>query len=153
MMPSVPMIVRVPPAARAPYALATHYLARDREMRSIIQTAQTSSRVFSLRLNGHDDDSFDPNSDTINWDPGSALRTTAGGAQSPALGLGHELDHAVEEPRTMARLAAQPDERYDNAEERRVITGAERHAARTLGEATRSDHAGTTFRVDSPIFA
>jgi hypothetical protein len=31
-----------------------------------------------------------------------------------------------------------------------VITGSERHAARTLGEGVRHDHAGATYRVDSP---
>jgi hypothetical protein len=44
-----------------------------------------------------------------------------------------------------------PDARYDNAEERRVITGSERHAARTLGESIRYDHGGTTYRVASPV--
>jgi hypothetical protein len=152
-MQAVPTIVRIPLPARYDYALATHYLARDSAMRAVIGAAQASSRTFTLRVNHHDDDSFDPNSDTINWDPGSALRTEQGGVQSPALGLGHEMAHAVEDPRAEARLAAQPDPRYDSKEERRVITGAERHAAQTLGEAVRTDHSGTTFRVNSPIFA
>jgi hypothetical protein len=152
-MNTAPMIVRVPREAKHDYALAVHYLARDASMRAIIHHAQASSRVFHLRINDRNDDSFDPNSDTINWDPHSALRTTRGGAQSPALGLGHEMDHATEDPREGARLAAVPDAHYDNREERRVITGSERHAARTLGEATRYDHTGTTFRTHSPIFA
>jgi hypothetical protein len=147
------MIVRVPTAAKRDYQLATHYLERDSVMRGIVHHAQASSRVFHLRINNRNDDSFDPNSDTINWDPHSALRTTRGGAQSPALGLGHEMDHATEAPRAQERLASQPDARYDTKEERRVIAGSERHAARTLGEAPRFDHAGTTFRVNSPIFA
>jgi hypothetical protein len=122
-------------------------------MRGIIHQAQTSSRTFHLHINNRNDDSFDPSSDTINWDPHSALRTTRGGTQSPALGLGHEMDHATEAPRAQDRLANQPDAHYDNKEERRVITGSERHAARTLGEAPRFDHGGATFRVNSPIFS
>jgi hypothetical protein len=31
-----------------------------------------------------------------------------------------------------------------------VIRGSERHAARTLGEAVRTDHRGTCYKVASP---
>lgn len=87
----------------------------------------------------------------IYWDPSSALRTTRGGAQSPALGLGHEAAHAVEAPRAESLLASRADRKYDNAEERRVIVRSERHAARALVEATRSDHAGSCYRVKTPV--
>ncbi len=107
-------------------------------------------RHFRLRVNHRNDDSFDPATDTIEWDPHSALRTTSGGKQSPALGLGHEIDHAVEAPQTQARLNARANRRFDTAEERRVITGSERHAARTLEESARVDHAGRCYRVASP---
>ena len=103
-----------------------------------------------VRGNRYDDDHFDPVTRTVAWDPYSALRTTDGGGQSPALGLGHELVHADADPRTRERLAHIRSPRYDNAEERRVIRGAETHAARSLGESIRHDHAGATFRVTSP---
>ncbi|HEX8805731.1 MAG TPA: hypothetical protein VF741_02235, partial [Candidatus Aquilonibacter sp.] len=96
-------------------------------------------------------DHFDPSDDEIAWDPYSALRPTNGGRQSPALGLGHEVDHAVEDPCAESRLQDTADTRYDNAEERRVVTGSEAHAARMLGESVRHDHRGKTFRVTSPI--
>ncbi|MBV8118219.1 MAG: protein rhsD, partial [Candidatus Eremiobacteraeota bacterium] len=67
------------------------------------------------------------------------------------LGLGHEVDHAVEAPRREAALAGSINRRYDTDEERRVITGSERHAARTLGEAVRFDHDGACYRVPSPV--
>ncbi len=51
----------------------------------------------------------------------------------------------------MERLAGAPDAAYDNREERRVVTGSERHAARALGESVRHDHDGTTYRVASPL--
>ena len=101
--------------------------------------------------NAHNDDEYDPNTHTIHWDPHSALQTSDGGRQSPALGLGHEIDHAVEDPERAAHLADRLDGRYDNAEEKRVITGSERHAAKTLGESTRFDHGGNTYRVPSPV--
>jgi hypothetical protein len=104
-----------------------------------------------LTVNDRNDDHFDPGTDTIAWDPHSALRTDEGGHQSPALGLGHEVDHAVESRACEARLSDCPNRRYDTAEERRVITGSERHAARTLGESVRYDHGGRCYRVSSPI--
>jgi hypothetical protein len=42
------------------------------------------------------------------------------------------------------------DRAYDDAEERRVITGVERHAARTLHEGVRRDHRGTLYTVREP---
>jgi hypothetical protein len=104
-----------------------------------------------LGTNDRNDDRFDPNTNTIAWDPYSALRTTNGGTQSPALGLGHEVAHAVEAPAREAALTARALPRYDDAEERRVIRGSERHAARTLGEGVRFDHRGTTYRVPTPV--
>src|SRR5579884_3387122 len=128
-------MISVPAAARSDYLLARAYLCRDSEERRLFERLEHSSRRFHLAINHRDDDHFDPNTNTIAWDPYSALRTTQGGTQSPALGLGHEIAHAVEAPASEARLSARSLPRYDDAEERRVIRGSERHAARTLGEA------------------
>jgi hypothetical protein len=141
----------MPAAARPAFELAARYLSADTRMRSIIERAEHADRPLHLRLDTTGDDSFDASSDTIYWDPDSALRTTGGGRQSPALGLGHELDHATVAAAVRARGVAQFDPRYDNAEERRVIRGSEAHAARTLGEAVRYDHDGTLYCVGSPI--
>jgi len=144
----------VPRAAERDYELAKAYLCRDPvERRLFARLESARDRTFVLRVDRCNDDSFDPATDTIAWDPHSALRTTAGARQSPALGLGHEIDHAVESPSRQARLNALDDARYDTAEERRVIEGSERHAARTLGEGVRYDHGGRCFRVRSPIVA
>ena len=120
-------------------------------MRGILDKAEHARAALHLKINSHDDDSFDPNFRTVNWDPHSALRTTTGGRQSPALGLGHELDHATVASRIRDRDSAIPDRAYDDREERRVILGSERHAAHTLGEAPRHDHRGTTYYVRSPV--
>ena len=144
-------MISVPSAARPDYVLARAYLSRDPLERRLFERLQHSARHFQLRTNHRDDDHFDPNSNTIAWDPYSALRTTRGGKQSPALGLGHEIAHAVEAPSREATLSARVLARYDNAEERRVIRGSERHAARTLGEGVRFDHRGTTYRVATPV--
>ena len=135
----------------AAYDEAKRYLGADSVERGLFARLEGStSRTFTLRADARNDDRFDPNDDTIWWDPTSALRTTTGGTQSPALGLGHEIDHAVERPARELQLAARCAGRYDTAEEERVIRGSETHAARTLGEATRRNHDGTCFRVSSP---
>jgi hypothetical protein len=143
----------LPSAADALYEQAKHYLSSDPVESRFFKELEHSpdGRRYHLTINHRNDDHFDPSTDVIAWDPYSALRTTTGGRQSPALGLGHEVDHAVEDPRIADRLRNARDPRYDNAEERRVITGSERHAARTLGESVRHDHAGTTYRVASPV--
>jgi hypothetical protein len=143
----------LPASADAAYEAAKRYLSRDPEEARLFRRLEHPSdgRHYHLTINHRDDDHFDPATNTIAWDPYSALRTTRGGRQSPALGLGHEVDHAVEAPRLEARLAATPDARYDTAEERRVITGSERRAARMLHESVRYDHAGSTYRVLSPV--
>jgi hypothetical protein len=143
----------LPRADDALYKQAKAYLSRDPGEAKLFKELEHSpdGRTYHLTINRRNDDHFDPNDDEIAWDPYSALRTTHGGRQSPALGLGHEVDHAVEDPVNGERLRDTPDPRYDNAEERRVITGSETHAARTLGESVRYDHGGTTYRVTSPI--
>lgn len=141
----------VPAAARRAVGAAFDYLARDPLERRLIERLEHGPRHYRLATNRHDEDGYDPDRQLIRWDPHSALRTTEGGHQSPALGLGHEIDHAVEAPSRMERLAGAPDAAYDNREERRVVTGSERHAARALGESVRHDHDGTTYRVASPL--
>ena len=143
-------MLHVPQTATKAVNAAFAYLRRDRVERSLIDRLERGPRRFRLSINYRNVDAYDPNTRTIRWDPYSALRTTRGGRQSPALGLGHEIDHAVHDDARGRRLAETPDRAYDTREERRVVRGSELHAARTLGEAIRSDHAGTCYRVASP---
>ena len=140
----------IPAAARSAIDAAFAYLARDPVERSLIGRLEHSRTPHRIVIDHRGDDAYLPWSHTIRWDPYSALRTSSGGRQSPALGLGHELDHAAVNARTYDRLQERPDLRYDSAEERRVITGSERHAAHTLHESTRDDHAGRLYRVAGP---
>ena len=99
----------------------------------------------------HDgNDRYDPQTRTVYWDPRSALRTTEGGHQTPALGLGHEMAHATGNRHDTAVLSNTPDRRYDNKEEGRVIRNYESPAARELGESARSNHGGTPYNVNCP---
>lgn len=145
------MAISIPAGAREDYALAKAYLCRDASEARIFARVEHSKDRFRLEIVRNGNDRYDPNTRTIAWDPYSALRTTGGGAQSPALGLGHELDHAAESPRREDALNRTAVPRYDTLEERRVIRGSERHAARTLGEAIRFDHRGSTYRVATPV--
>ncbi|MBV8149874.1 MAG: hypothetical protein JO092_12330 [Candidatus Eremiobacteraeota bacterium] len=142
----------VPRSAERSYEIAKAYLAHDGVERSLFYRLEhAQGREYHLALNRRNDDYFDPATDTIGWDPHSALRTTGGERQTPALGLGHEVDHAVELRSRERRLSERPSRRYDTIEERRVIEGSERHAAQTLGEGVRRDHAGRCYRVASPV--
>ena len=133
------------------YEGAKHYLERDSSERAIFSRLEREPHHVYLRLNDRNDDSYDASTRTIHWDPYSALRTTTGGRQSPALGLGHEADHATTNSGKLIDGWNTPVRAYDDVEERRVILGSEAHAARTLGEARRHNHAGTCYRVASPI--
>ncbi len=145
------MPIVLPGRARADYDLARAYLTRDRTESRLFARFESSPRTFHLTTNNRGDDHFDPASNTIAWDPYSALRTTRGGTQSPALGLGHEIAHAIESPAREAALSNHFRAGYDNAEEARVIRGYERQAARTLGEGVRYDHRGSLYRVHTPV--
>jgi len=92
-----------------------------------------------------------PSRKAIYWNPHSALSTTDGGSQSPAVGLDHEADHTIQNLRNPAAYATdigRPDPAYDNKEERRVITGSELRNVTRLGEGVRHDHSGSEYRVD-----
>ncbi len=145
------MAIVVPARARSDFQLARAYVIRDSAARRLFERLESSARTFHLTIDRRGDDHFDPATDTIAWDPYSALRTTRGGRQSPALGLAHEIAHAVESPRREAELSARVRAGYDNAEEARVIRGCERHAARSLGEGVRFDHRGSLYRVRTPV--
>jgi len=141
----------IPLAAKELVDGAFAYLSRDPVERDLIRRVEQSSVPHRIVVNHRGDDSYQADTRTIRWDPTSALRTTRGGHQSPALGLGHELDHAAFGGAAFDVLAAIPDRRFDNLEERRVILGSERHAAHTLHESVRTDHRGRIYRVDSPV--
>jgi hypothetical protein len=140
----------IPLAAKELVDRAFAYLSRDAVERSLIRRVEHSSVRHRIVINHRGDDSYKPDTRTIRWDPTCALRTTHGGRQSPALGLGHELDHAAIGDDAFDALVSIPDRRFDNVEELRVILGSERHAARTLHESARADHGGRDYRVASP---
>jgi hypothetical protein len=108
----------------------------------------TATKIISQMKEGatihiiHDgNDSYNPNTGVLNWDPRSGLQVTSGqGIQSAALGLAHEMDHEVN-----GQANPKPTgDGYQNTEEKRVITGSETKIAHDLHEPTRTDHYGST---------
>ncbi len=91
---------------------------------------------------------FDPNSNTVYWNPTRAYLTNTGYELSPAEVLSHESDHAQQSannPEQLNKDRNTPDKQYSNKEEKRVITGSEQNVAKKLGklkpgEKTREDH-------------
>lgn len=149
--------VVVSPRDQANYNAARNYLMGDPTMSKIINDLEQSKTKFFLKCNRKDDDQSRRGllgQRVIRWDPYSALRTTGGGRQTPAMGLGHEMDHAHGDffnPSQFNRDVRTPDAAYDTAEERRVIQGSETNACRSLGENSRFDHSGNAYKVLSPI--
>ena len=72
---------------------------------------------YHLEIIHDGNDRYDPATRTVYWDPHSALETTEGGHQTPALGLGHEEAHATGNRHDNAVLSGTPDARYDTKEE------------------------------------
>jgi hypothetical protein len=104
-------------------ATANHYLSGSKEMR-LVEKAFKSGH-YHLEIIHDGNDRYDPATRTVYWDPHSALQTTEGGHQTPALGLGHEMAHATGNRHDNAVLSNTPDARYDTKEERRVILNYE----------------------------
>jgi len=129
------------------YDRALQYLARDPGLKLIIEQLRKSSKVYQIRFTDRLAGSFDARSNEIVWNPlGSSLIT--GGCASPVFILGHELAHAAGWDSSWLGLSYAfrtmvGDPAYKNREERRVITGPEAAAARTLGEPTRNNHQTT----------
>lgn len=144
--------LRVPKRHFREFASAERYLSRDAQSVRILYRLEHARQTYRVDFIHNGNDRFDGDA-TIAWDPHSALRTTNGGRQTPALGLLHEEDHAYEHemnPARQSRLLDTFDARYDDREERRVITRVEAHAARILHEGARADHAGVAYVVSSP---
>src|SRR4030081_688305 len=108
----------IPLAAQRRVDEAFGYLARDASLRSIVERLERSTAQHRIGRTHPHVDSYQSSNHTIRWDPTSALRTSGGGRQSPALGLAHELDHAAEDDGTYRRLQKTPGRGYRSAEGR-----------------------------------
>ena len=101
---------------------------------------------------------FDPNTNTISWNPTGGVLTDLGIVLSPATVLNHEADHAlqgIKNPEQKERDKGTQNPQYDDEEENRVINGSERRTAEALGEIgpgqnTRTTHSGQECKTLGP---
>ena len=131
---------------KADYGKAVDYLRKSPTMKGVVDKFENGSMPLVFISDGNDR----VEGGKLYWDPHSAMETTSGGDQSPALGLGHEMTHATGNWFGVLIRSMTSDPHYDNMEERRVIEKFETPAARELGEGTRTDHRGDPFWVASP---
>ncbi|PKU22195.1 M91 family zinc metallopeptidase [Telmatospirillum siberiense] len=106
----------------------------------------------TIKINHEDDDSYQSDSNTINWDPRSGLIAidpvdNAGsiGVGSAALGLAHEAVHATDEHFADEQAC---DIDYDFVAERQAVE-VEDKIAQELGEPQRYNHGGETVWVNN----
>lgn len=133
------------------FKAASKYLKKSEEGKQLFKELKKSSVTVNIveAPSGSNDMYYDPAQKEIVWDPKSGLQVgTINDVQSPALGLLHEVDHAVGDIKgTAASTANIPGDPYHTAEEKRVIQSSETNAATKLGEPTRANHGGTPVQV------
>lgn len=83
----------------------------------------------------------------IYWDPSSGLLMSNGSVMPPSVALLHEVDHALN--RRNNSKASDIDPEYGSNEERRVVTGIETKALKSMGIDPRNDHLGTYVSVNN----
>lgn len=130
------------------FADAVKYLNKGKVSQAIAAVEKSSTVVTLQEAVKADDDHYSPDTKTVVWDPNSALKTTNGGLQTPALGVLHEFGHADGDLNKKSESTTPDGTPYDNKEEKRVIDNMETPSAKKLGEGTRTDHAGQPYKVD-----
>jgi hypothetical protein len=134
------------PEFKAQMRAAVKYLNKGHASGNLAQLQKSKETIYIKEIsNGKD--RYDPDEKTIYWDSKSALACSNGTKQTPALGLGHEAEHALGDINGTAASDAFDGSPYEDAEEKRVIEGWETRSAKSLGEGTRTDHGGTAYNV------
>jgi hypothetical protein len=159
--------LRVATTLAADFERAQRYLAHDPDAVKLLEQFVRDPMGHTLHAIDTADplgDRFEPSGNfdarhptqsggAIYWNPGGALRSNNGSAQSPALALLHEEGHAWQwktDPRGYLAGFRDKNRRYDTAEEQRNEKGLETRAALGLGEGTRTDHGGFPYAVEGP---
>lgn len=140
------------PTARRNFYKAQWYLLRDDGYRRVLKDLWRSKNVYEIEIIHNGDDHYDHTGTKriVAWDPYSGLKTKTGnGRQTPALGLGHELDHAWGDEK--GKTGSGYNYWYDDNEEKRVITGREKSFAKIFGETPRFNHGGQPVIVNDPL--
>lgn len=147
------LTITVDPTIQAQYNQAVQSLQGTPAGDIINQLAQDPN--FNVNVTESSGDWYDPDQQSIGWNPQAGLTTPYGQpGQSPATLLGHEMDHANFDrtnPDCFAKgVANKRSDDYDNEEEKRVITGSEAKTASKKGEGVRNSHRGKLYPVSGP---
>ncbi len=136
------------------------YLSKSKTASDLIQKISDFSETVTIVqgvFDDHNDFYYVPYDNELHYNPYSALQTK-NGTQSPAIGLIHELGHTEMDffkPFQAFFLHAIPSLRYDNLEEKKVITGLETDVLNELGEkGVRENHgAEAVYHSQGPTTA
>lgn len=134
--------------------VSNQYLSRSPLARGIIADAnRLNIPIYENSRNNTSIPTHGPK--RVNWDPHSGLETKPGNRlQSPAIGVIHELDHAVRkatDPKGFLKARGTKDPQYGNQEDRRSVE-RERIIIQELnsGEGERFNHGGGFTRTNGP---
>ena len=138
---------------------ALNYLKRFPLANKVITGLDNSTDIYYIKILAAEKNqygsSFNDKNNTVFWDPTAAFLLDTKGSLSPALILGHELDHAYhyDQDRDLAdaRFHQPTGTAMDNAEEARTIRYFENPAAlffRKDGNGIRHDH---RYKKGNPI--
>jgi RHS repeat-associated protein len=134
------------PQFKAQAGEAIKYLNKGKASGNLAQLQKSKEKIYIQEISDGND-RYSPSKKTIYWDPKSALMCTNGTKQTPALGLGHEAEHALGDITGTTASTIPDGSPYNNLEEKRVISGWETRSAKSLSEGTRTDHGGSPYNV------
>ncbi len=127
-------------AARDPQALSALYHMENATDRPV---------TFRVTNDSDRNDRYEPGSNTIYWNPNTAVRDAYNGARvSPDTAALHEETHWAGR-KVGDVLANIPGGRWENREEKRVIEGVEAHDMHGLKREPRHSHYGSVLPVDN----
>jgi RHS repeat-associated protein len=147
------LLLNTTAAGMAAYQAAKQYAGGIPAAAALFSAIENSPTTFNLVIvDSHLTPDFDPNTNTITWNPKLGFEFAGGIRLSPARILLHELDHAQESDchpyrQWWHQWSFNPENwfnDYGNAEEERVITGSETLIGEALGEGVRSNHSPPT---------
>ncbi len=145
------------PEFRAKFAQTVKYM-NEKGTSGMLSKLNEQSKTTLVDNTGGGQSYYDSSTESIHWDSTLGLETSEGIFTSPATNLNHEIDHALQDklnPDQFAKDANTPDAKYDDLEEKRVITGSEQETALKHGEIkegqiTRDHHSGEPMEMPDP---
>jgi hypothetical protein len=113
---------------------AIDYLKRSPTGFRVVSELEKSPTEYAVDFNNSDKDQYSSKTKRIDWDPLSGLKTGKGEIQTPALGLGHEFGHALQDQ--SGRLAGRTRAQI----EAENLANTESPIAKELGEPIRGSY-------------